>query len=255
LHFELSNEDRIRILEKLRVSNINMTGLSKRLELKAQETSRHLSRLEKAKLIVKKPDGTFSITNFGNLVLEKHHELGLLQRYREYFNTHKITDIPARLVSNLGVLRNAEFIDDVMVVMQNMQRIIDEAEEYLLRITDQFMIILLDHFVAATDRGVEYRQLYPTDIKLPPDVKSTVKMREAARKGLFKTHTHENIRVFMILSEKEVGILSFPTLEGKFDYIGFASKDSHVHNWCRELFEKYWEDRLPPISSIWEDIP
>jgi predicted transcriptional regulator len=232
-----------------------MTGLSNLLNLRAQETSRHLSRLEEAKLIIKNPDSTFSITHFGELVLEKHKDLDFLLSYRDYFNTHSLKDVPDRLISNLGVLRNAEFIDDVMIVMQNMKRIIDESEEYLWRITDQWMLIILDNFVAATERGVEYRQLYPTDIKLPPNAKSTVKMREARRAGLFKTHTHENIQVYMILSEKEVGILSFPTIDGSFDYKGFATADYHVHDWCKELFMHYWKDRLPPISGLWDDIP
>ena len=115
-------------------------------------------------------------------------------------------------------------------------------------------LVLLDHFVAATDRGVEYSQRDPKERVLPPGDEETVKMLGAYRAGLFKTHTHEDVRVFMILSEKEVGVVSFPTLGGVFDYKGFSSKDPRVIDWCKELFEFYWKDRLPPLSGIWKDV-
>ena len=255
LYFELSNEDRVNILKLLQKTHLNLTNISNTLELRNQETSRHLTRLEETGLIARNTDGSYQTTHYAELVLRKQREIEFLVKYRDYFNRHKLTRVPDELVSTIGVLGNAEFIDDVMVVMQNMQRVIDESEEYLWRITDQFMLILLDHFVAATDRGVEYRQLYPKDIKLPPDAESTVKMRKARREGLFKTHTHDNIQVFMMLSEKEVGVLSFPTFEDRFDYVGFTSTDSKVLDWCKELFMSYWKDRLPPISGLWDNIP
>jgi len=255
LHFELSNEDRVNILKLLQKTPLNLTNISNTLDLRNQETSRHLSRLEETGLIEKNTDGTYHTTHFAGLTLRKQREMEFLVEYRDYLNSHTLARVSDELVSSLDVLRNAAFLDDVMVVMQNMQRVIDESEEYLWRITDQFMLILLDHFVAATDRGVEYRQIYPKDIKLPPNATSTVKMRNAFRAGLFKTHTHDNIQVFMILSEKEVGILSFPTLEGKFDYTGFTSTDPNVLDWCKELFMSYWKDRLPPLSGLWDNIP
>jgi predicted transcriptional regulator len=48
--------------------------------------------------------------------------------------------------------------------------------------------------------------------------------------------------------------LSFPTLERNFDYKGFSSKDPRVIEWCTELFESYWKDRLPPLPDVWKDV-
>jgi predicted transcriptional regulator len=47
------------------------------------------------------------------------------------------------------------------------------------------------------------------------------------------------------MSEKEVAILSFPTLHGKFDYLGFTSKDDETRKWCNDLFMYYWERAEP----------
>ncbi|NIO36894.1 ArsR family transcriptional regulator, partial [Candidatus Bathyarchaeota archaeon] len=45
LLFELSNEDRLRILYQLEKEAMNISDLSKTLELSTQESSRNLSRL------------------------------------------------------------------------------------------------------------------------------------------------------------------------------------------------------------------
>ena len=116
------------------------------------------------------------------------------------------------------------------------------------------MIIFLDHFVAATSRGVEYTLIYSKDIKLPPESESTVRMRPAALAGLFLSYTHEDVKAFMVMSEKEVALLSFPKSDGKFDYTGFSSKDKDMLNWCRDFFLSHWENRLPPLP-LWDGIP
>ena len=46
--------------------------------------------------------------------------------------------------------------------------------------------------------------------------------------------------VYLYISEKAVAILCFPLLDGKFDYLGFASADGRAHKWCRDLSEYYW---------------
>ncbi len=62
------------------------------------------------------------------------------------------------------------------------------------------------------------------------------------------------------MSEKEVAYISFPTINGRFDYLGFTSKDEGAHHWCNDVFLFYWEEarlkeyftelpvsRLPPL--------
>ena len=254
LHFELSNEDRVKILILLRKTPLNLTNISNTLDLRNQETSRHLSRLEETGLIAKNTDGTYLVTHFAELILRKQQEIDFLVEYRDYFNAHTLAEIPDELVSKIGMLRKSDFINDVMISFQNVQRVVDEAEEYIWRLTDQFMMIFLEHFVAATDRGVEYRLIYNKDIQLPPGSDSTVRMRPARDKGLFLSHTHMGVKAFMVMSEKEVAIISFPNSEGRFDYTGFTSKNEDMHKWCSDLFMSHWENKLPPLL-LWKDIP
>ena len=253
LYFELSNEDRVSILEALLVDSLNLTGLSNKLGLMNQETSRHLSRLEEADLVVKNPDGTYDITHFGRLCMLKNMEMVFLFNHRDYFNTHSLEGLPKDLLAKLGILSSSTYIDDTLIALGVVKRIIDEAQESLFRLSDQFLMVLLDPIVAAADRGVNYSFIYSADIKVPPDAKDTVRLRDASRKGNFFSYTHPNISAFMVMSEKEV-MLAFPQLGGSYDYTGFNSTDESVLEWCKELFEHHNAGRQPPLP-LWADIP
>jgi len=253
LFFELSNEDRVNILILLQQEHLNLTNISNKLMLRNQETSRHLSRLEESGLVLKKTDGTYQNTSFAELILRKQSEIGFLLDHREYFNSHSVDGLPSILLANLGVLSNSNYIDDTLIALQVVKRIIDEAEEYLYRLSDQFLMVLIDPIVAAAERGINYYFIYSADIKVPPNAKETVRLREAKRKGSFFSYTHENVTAFMVMSEKEV-MLAFPKLDGSYDYTGFNSTHGEVLRWCKELYDHHNVDRKPPLP-LWDDIP
>ena len=133
LFFELSNEDRVNILELLQKDHLNLTNISNKLDLRNQETSRHLSRLEESGLVVKNTDGTYQNTAFSELILRKQKEIGFLLDHREYFNSHIVEEIPSDLLAKLGSLSNSTHINDTLIALQVVKKIIDESEEYLYR--------------------------------------------------------------------------------------------------------------------------
>ena len=253
LYFELSNEDRVNILRTLMLESLNLTGLSSVLGLKNQETSRHLSRLEETGLVFKKNDGSYGITHFGRLCMLKNEEMRFLVKHRGYFNSHSVENLPSDLLAKLGILANSAYIDDTLIALQVVKRIIDEAEEYLFRLSDQFLMVLLDPIVEAADRGIKYSFIYSSDIKVPPDAEETVRLRDAKRRGSFFSYTHEDVKAFMVMSEKEV-MLAFSQTDGNYDYTGFNSTDKAVLRWCKELYEHHSIDRLPPLP-LWDGIP
>jgi predicted transcriptional regulator len=253
LLFELSNEDRVNILNLVQMEHLNLTKISNKLGLRNQEASRHLSRLEGSGLVLRKSDGTYETTAFAELVLIKQGEIGFLLKYKDYFNSHSIQGIPDSLVARLGVLSKSTFVDDTLIALQVVKRIIEESEKYLYRISDQFLMVLLDPIVDATERGINYYFIYSSEIKLPPDFKDTVRLRKAQRNGNFFSYTHENIRAFMVMSEKEV-MLAFPQMDDGYDYTGFNSTDKAVLQWCTELYEYHNNNKKSPLP-LWEDIP
>lgn len=63
----------------------------------------------------------------------------------------------------------------------------------------------------------------------------------------------DEVNVHLFLSENRC-VLAFPTIDGQFDYKGFATTDDLAHQWCVELFQYYWEgaeERLTaPIRPV-----
>ena len=51
--------------------------------------------------------------------------------------------------------------------------------------------------------------------------------------------------IYLYMSEKEVAVVGFPQMDGKFDYLGFSSSDDRMRDWCEDLFEYYWEKSRP----------
>ena len=43
------------------------------------------------------------------------------------------------------------------------------------------------------------------------------------------------------MNEKEVATLNFLNPGGEFEYFGFTSTDRKAVEWCKDLFEYYWE--------------
>jgi predicted transcriptional regulator len=253
IHFELSNEDRISIMKALLEKRDKLTRLSQRLNLKNQEVSRHLLRLETSGLVEKATDGTYNTTPFGEFCLFKDSELAFLVQHKDYFNTHRINDLPVDLKSKIGVLSHSRFIDDTLVSFQIVKKIIEDSEDYLYRLSSQFMMMLLDPIVEAAERGVDYNFIYSADIQLPPDSDQTVKLRDASDKGNFHSYTHRDVKGFMVMSEKEI-LIAFPQLDGKYDYIGFYSEDESVLRWGKDLYMHHYSGRQPPLP-LWDDIP
>jgi len=249
--FEISNEDRHNMLLQLADKAKNVTRLSKILGLSLTETSRHLSRICEVGLTHKDVDGLYYISSFGRLFLSQLQGAEFVSKHREYFNTHSLTGLPLEFIGRLGELNNSIYVDDVMVVFKNIENMMQTAEEYIWRLTDRFLMIFLPHILSATRRGVEYRLVYPKDMVFPPDVNQTAQLREARDEGSFSAKSMEGSCVFLTLSEKEVAAVSFPTLDGRFEYWGFTSTDKQVHKWCKNLFQYYWEKGTPSPYRIW----
>jgi len=247
--FELSNEDRLRILRELEGEVAIVTGLSNRLGLTNQEVSRHLSRLGDVGLTTKAPDGQYSLTSFGGLALRQIEGLEFTSEHKEHFVDHTVENLPAGFVYRIGELEGSAYIDDVMVVFNNVERMIREADEYIWRLTDRYLMMVLPELEAATDRGVEFRLMQSKDFEFPPDWPGPGRILAKARvESVFKLRESNSARIFIAMSEKEVAALAFPTTEGRFDYFGFTSKDEGTHGWCSDVFQHYWDRaRIPDI--------
>lgn len=244
LMFELSNTDRVRILLSLLQEPENITGISKQLKNTTQETSRHITRLSDVGLVGRQPDGTYRITSYGKIVFNQIEGIEFLSTHKDYFIDHTMEALPYEYVSRIGELKNSSYIDNVMTVFQKIQEISDESEEHIWRITDKRLNIIYSNIQKAADRGVEYRRIEPETVNESPLIEIKPPIEPGSVRSL------ESVPVFMAISEKEVGGLAFPRINGEFDYIGFNSKDTQVLKWCSDLFKHYWNMGKPKIFNF-----
>jgi predicted transcriptional regulator len=246
LLFELSNEVRYSILHKLKLLDYNVTNIAKELSITTQESSRHLNRLAEHGLIEKTITGEYTLTEYGLLILRQSEGLIFTSSNRDYYKTHKIPVLPTQFVSRLPELEESRQITDVMLVFALIERIIDEANEYIWRLTDRYNMMSLPKLEKATDRGIEFRLMQTKHFQFPPNWPGVgVILKDARLRGVFDVRTSYEANLFIAMNEREVAVLGFPMDENVFDYRGFSSSDPDFHAWCCDLFEYYWVDAIP----------
>ncbi|PWU78826.1 MAG: hypothetical protein DLM72_20575 [Candidatus Nitrosopolaris wilkensis] len=99
LLFDISSNDRLTLLFAIRrEENLRLTKLAEKLKATIQETSRHLGRLTEAKLIEKNPDGSYTLTSYGRLVLLLLSSYDCLSKSRDYFLSHDISFLPQEFI-------------------------------------------------------------------------------------------------------------------------------------------------------------
>jgi predicted transcriptional regulator len=87
LFFELASESRLGILRKLMEKDWKMNEVARKLDLTTTETFRQLQRLSEGLLVEKQPEGTYSITEYGRLVLQLSSSLEFVSKHKQYFKT------------------------------------------------------------------------------------------------------------------------------------------------------------------------
>ena len=249
LFFELSNEDRMRILLRLQEKPSKLTHLSRELGLTVQESSRQLSRLGEVGLVSKDPEGLFHVTLYGGQAMSLLPGLSFLSRHKAYFESHTVAPLPEPFLPRIGELIGASFIGDTIVAISSVERMAQEAEEYIWNITSQYVVSPSGYqiYSEALDRGVQMRLIEREGYSAPPEILERVppEVVEAfvnqRAQGRILDRVLKRIDINLYMTEKEVGLLAFPLQDGGFDYLGFRSDDPGVHGWCKDLFEHYWD--------------
>jgi predicted transcriptional regulator len=159
LYFELSNEDRLDILHRLREAPMNVTRLAREIEITTQECSRHMARLSEALLVARDPEGAYALTPYGRLSLKLISGQSFVAEHRDYFNSHSLEVHPREMVARIGELGEGKPTGNVMVTFSLVEKIMKESEEYILMIHDQYLLTILPLCVSVMKRGVKLRSV------------------------------------------------------------------------------------------------
>ncbi|HIH88440.1 TPA: hypothetical protein HA344_04415 [Candidatus Bathyarchaeota archaeon] len=248
LLFEMSNEDRMKILRELERGPMNLTGLAKKLDFTAQGASRNITRLVQVSLIEKNSSGEYVLTNYGENALDLLAPYDFLAKERDYILGHSARGLPRRFISRLGELRKNDRITEILDVVSNITRERRAATEYEWFITPGRMSSPRDAIdvIDSLKRGVKIRAIEPLYYVPSEDVmretpKETLDFfEENWRKGNIQHRYLDEVKIRMYMTERAVSILALPKKDGEVDVLGYKSRDPAFHGWCRDLFEHYW---------------
>lgn len=94
--FELSNEDRVAILNHLKAESLTQSSLARKIGITRQEVGRHVQRLFNVNLIKRKNSGKIALSEYGETILYALSGLDFITSNHDYFQIHRIRHIPRR---------------------------------------------------------------------------------------------------------------------------------------------------------------
>jgi len=243
LLFELSSNERMNVLSHIQRKKLKLSQISKELDMTVTETSRHLERLNKARLIQKEADGTYCLTSFGQLTLSLLPGLDFVTRNMDYFLEHDIFCIPYEFIGRIGELAEGGLGACALRNIDEVGMMLREAQEYIWILSDQILTGAGPIVGERVKSGVELRVILPDDLVPPPGYKLLPSSARVQRKVLAK------VEVVIIMTEK-VATLCLPNLRGKTDYTGFGGGDPRFHKFVKDLYLHYWDKARPrPITA------
>jgi len=258
LLFEMSNENRYGVLLILHEEARRITDLTREMKLTTTEVRRHVFRLVDVGLIQRDIGGFYHLTPYGETSLLLLQEISSLSSKKEYFKTHTLSRIPTGFVKQIGELNASINLKDAISFFRYTENLIKDSKEFVWLIVDQFPMNFLSSIIEALERGVQFRIIEPRERVLNPDIESmtseeTQALSHARQTPLVNQRMVNEVSLFMFLSDSRC-VYAFPTSDDQFDYKGFTATDSSSLEWCRELFNHYWdaaEQRVDtPATSV-----
>ena len=221
--------------------------MGRKLELTDTEAFRQLQRLCEASLIEKKPDGTYTLTNYGRLMLELSPTLEFVFRQKKYFLDHDIWKLPRPLIARLGDLSGADLKTELAENVNRLEEMTMSSEEYVCSMTDQNISSLSHAMAERLQKGVKFRSIIHEKMIGTPLVQLT-SGKNVERRVL------PDIPGILVMTEKEACVSLF-LFDGKTDYAAFFGNDPKFLRWTSDLFLYCWDRGTPLRPSIKSNAP
>ena len=255
IFFELASDQRLSILFKLNRQQLendrvyNLSKLAKHLNATIQEVHRNLNRLMDAGLIEKDSAGLFSLTTFGNTIINQIATFDFLSRNKEYFSTHTCGEkTPMKFIHRIGALNNCEFVTGLVAVIELWkQRIYRESTQYIYGMLPQIPLDLIETVIPKIkgDDGIKFNYILPQKAMVPKKRAELLKnagFHEFIKKGIVERRMVDRIQVAILLNEKQATVM-FPTAKGlgESDMNSvFYSEEPLFHECCLDYFRYRW---------------
>ncbi|HEX5921239.1 MAG TPA: transcriptional regulator [Nitrososphaeraceae archaeon] len=251
---ELSNSQRLQIINALTHSSMNLTLIAKHLGITMQEAHRNFNRLMDAGIVSKDSSGSYSLTTFGNTIVTQIPSINFLSKNKNYFSDHYFADLPMKFVQRIGSLDNSKFIQGLVAVIEEIKEMYRFSEEYIYGMIPQVPLDLME--VAAKtvkERKIKFNYILPKNAAIPKkgkDFLNEINYQELLKNGLVERKMIEDVRVSVVLNEKKA-LVMFPSIKGETDMNGAFSNSIHkennklFHEWCLDYFRYCWLSSKP----------
>ena len=231
LFFNLASESRLDILRVLSVESFRMNEIARKINITATEASRQTQRLVDERIIQKHPDASYTLTNYGKLVLHFFPTLEFIFKHKKYFLAHDIWQLPHEFISRLGELAQGTLCTEIAGTVDGIENMMKSANEHVWVITDQVMSVHNAVMVERISKGVKFRSLIHERLAKASQVKLSGKNVER--------QIMASIPGLAVITEKEA-FFALLTMEGQLTHSGFFGTDNAVIKWVTDLFLYYW---------------
>lgn len=243
LLFELSSTERMNILLELQSRKMKLSNISRKLDLTVTEASRHLQRLDDAKLVSKGADGLYGLTPYGELVLSQLSGLGFVEEHRDYFLEYDASCLPHEFISRFGELADGEVMVEPFKAIEEIERKFREAQKFVWVLSNRSFAPLERVMMSRLNASFDLRMIFPEGTYLPDGQAVILSTAPGVQKRVLPT-----VDIRVIVTEKDAGF-SLPLRSSKLNYGAFHGETPKFHKWCQDLFLYYWEKAKPFTSE------
>ena len=260
---ELSNSQRLQIINALENTSMNLTLLAKHLGITMQEAHRNFNRLLDAGIVSRDSNGSYSLTTFGNTIMTQIPSINFLSKNRNYFSDHYFANLPMKFVQRIGSLDNSNFIRSLVAVIEEIKELYRHSQEYIYGMIPQVPLDLME--VAAKtvmERKIKFNYILPKNATIPKkgkDFLNEINYQELLKKGLVERKMIDEVKVSIVLNEKKA-LVMFPSVKGETDMNGAFSNsidrenNKLFHEWCLDYFRYSWLDSKPFDNSKLREV-
>jgi len=232
--YELASESRLGILRELLTKNFKMQEVARKLGLTDTEAFRQLQRLSEALLIQRLPDGAYSITQYGKLLMLFSRSFIFASNFKKCLMTRDIWRLPEPFIERFGELSAASLNTDTIEMLNAAELLVTNVEKHLWVMSDRPMKLM-------DSQIIEHYQKNPFTVKIIFAESSLSHWQNVPEiKGVLEKRYVPVIPASMVISEKYAGINLF-SVDGRADSAIFYGKDSVFLKWATDLFLYYWE--------------
>ena len=244
LFLEISSEVRYNILKQLKIKSQKQSRIAKELGMTLPESHRQFDRLSKVELIAKDAEGLYSLTPFGDMFLKHLDSLEFLLKYKNYFKSHTLGDLPLKFEKRISDLNKCELVEGAFVLNEKMIKIASSGK-YLRVISAH---VPPDAFRQGLDSAVKTGKqvsiIYAKNTIIPKGFKeefTSKTVQDLILRGTYERRMTDVVQVYVVLNDKTAMVL-FPDAKGDVDLnFGFVSEDPLFHNWCLDYHQYLWE--------------